>query len=225
MAEFTIPEGFEYCLDPWPYGGPDDDEGTPKFMQGLIFARDTRTNNPDSNHYAYPIPLIPVMEWATKKIVRVDRLPTGGSEDGHEPAVRSDKPKQLFAKSVPAEYAPELLEIPARDDLKPLNVVQPEGASFNVHPDGLIEWQKWRFRISVSPREGAVLHDVCYDNRSVLYRLSYSELTVPYGDPRSPYHRKQAFDFGDGGIGRAANSRLLAARPIPPSPKSKACLR
>jgi primary-amine oxidase len=178
-------------------------------MQGLIFARDTRTNNPDSNHYAYPIPLIPVMEWATKKIVRVDRLPTGGSEDGHEPAVRSDKPKQLFAKSVPAEYAPELLEIPARDDLKPLNVVQPEGASFNVHPDGLIEWQKWRFRISVSPREGAVLHDVCYDNRSVLYRLSYSELTVPYGDPRSPYHRKQAFDFGDGGIGRAANSLKL----------------
>lgn len=210
LKEFTLPEGFEYCIDPWPYGGIDDSEGdAPKYMQGLVFARDTRKSNPDTNHYAYPIPLIPVVDWVAKKLVRVDRLPTGGTDDGLEPAARADKPKPLFAKSVPAEYVPELLDIPVRDDLKPLDVVQPEGASFKVHPDGLIEWQKWRFRVSVSPREGAVLHDVCYDNRSVLYRLSYSELTVPYGDPRAPYHRKQAFDFGDGGIGRAANSLKL----------------
>lgn len=54
-----------------------------------------------------------------------------------------------------------------------------------------------------------MLHDVCYDGRPVAYRLSYSELTVPYADPRPPFQRKQAFDFGDGGVGRAANSLEL----------------
>lgn len=60
-----------------------------------------------------------------------------------------------------------------------------------------------------TPRECAVLHDVHYDGRSVLYRLSLSEMTVPYGDPRPPFHRKQAFDFGDAGAGRAANNLAL----------------
>lgn len=209
LKEYTIPEGFEYVIDPWPYGGPDEDDGVPKIMQGLVFIRDARKRNPDTNHYAYPIPLIPVMDWLTKEIIRIDRLPTGGSEDGMEPSAASQEPRDIFAKSVPAEYVSELLDGPERTDLKPLNVVQPEGASFKIHPDNLIEWQKWRFRLSISPREGPVLHDICYDNRSVLYRLSYSELTVPYGDPRAPFHRKQAFDFGDAGIGRAANSLKL----------------
>ena len=30
-------------------------------------------------------------------------------------------------------------------------------------------------------------------------------MTVPYGDPRPPYHRKQAFDAGDAGLGLCAN--------------------
>lgn len=56
-----------------------------------------------------------------------------------------------------------------------------------------------------------MLHDVRYDGTEVLYRMSVSDMvglrsrlvnsltpqTVPYGDPRSPYHRKQAFDLGD----------------------------
>lgn len=33
--------------------------------------------------------------------------------------------------------------------------------------------------------------------------------TVPYADPRPPYHRKQAFDFGDGGGGNMANNLSL----------------
>lgn len=207
MSEFELPEGFKVTIDPWPYGGLDDDEAdAPKYMQGLVFARDDTKGNVDANHYAYPIPIIPVMDWKTKKLVRVDRLATGGSEDGLEPAARGKTPKKLFQKNIAADYIPELLDQSVRQGLKPLDIVQPEGASFSVHPDGLIEWQKWRFRLVFTPREGAVLHDICYDNRSILYRLSYSELTVPYGDPRPPYHRKQAFDLGDGGIGRAANN-------------------
>ncbi|KAG5990713.1 hypothetical protein E4U43_004205, partial [Claviceps pusilla] len=104
---------------------------------------------------------------------------------------------------------PSCLISPSRSDLKPVNVVQPDCASFVVQQDGPVEWQKWRFRLGFTPRQGAVLHDVCYQHRPNFYRLSFSELTVPYSDPRSPFHRRQVFDFGDAGIGRAANNLTL----------------
>lgn len=209
MKEFTLPEGFEICIDPWPYGSPDVGTTPPRTLQGLVFARDATKKNPDANHYGFPVPIIPIMDWHTKKIVSVDRLPTGGSDDPMEPAARADKPKLLFTQAKNCEYVPELLDIPLRTDLKPLNVVQPEGASFTIQDDGLIHWQKWRFRLGSTPREGAVLHDICYEDRPIAYRLSLSEMTVPYGDARNPFHRKQAFDFGDGGMGRASNSLEL----------------
>ena len=189
MSEFTLPEGFAVCIDPWPYGGTFDDGYPSRYMQGLVFGKNMSNNNPDSNHYAYPIPIIPVMDMETKAIIRVDRLATGSSDDDFEAKERGQSPTNLFQNSHAAEYVPELLDRPLRDGLKPLNVTQPEGASFSISSDGLVEWQKWRFRLSFTPREGAVLHDICYENRSILYRLSYSELTVPYSDPRPPFHR------------------------------------
>jgi len=57
--------------------------------------------------------------------------------------------------------------------------------------------------------EGPVLLDIRYEGRSLFYRVSMSEMTVPYGDPRSPYHRKQAFDIGDSGFGLTSNSLNL----------------
>lgn len=91
-----------------------------------------------------------------------------------------------------------------REDLRPIRVSQPEGASFKIEGNR-ISWQKWDFVLSFNYREGIVLHDIHYDGRSVFYRLSLSEMTVPYGDPRAPYHRKQAFDSGDAGLGLCAN--------------------
>jgi primary-amine oxidase len=193
-------------IDPWPYGGPDPDEVVPRYTQGLCFARDTKSGNDDSNYYSYPLPIIPVMETHTKKVVRIDKVATGGKNDGN---TYNTHVLGVVDHCRPAEYVPELLNIPLRKDIKPLNVIQPDGPSFSVTDDSLIQWQRWRFRLGFNPREGATLHDVRYDSRSVLYRLSYSELTVPYGDPRPPFHRKQAFDFGDGGAGRAANSLAL----------------
>ena len=78
------------------------------------------------------------------------------------------------------EYVPELLGQESRKDLKALNVTQPDGPSFKVGEGNLVEWQKWRFRVSFNPREGAVVHDVHYDGRSVVYRLSFSEMVSPY---------------------------------------------
>ncbi|KAH8594026.1 copper amine oxidase 1 [Bisporella sp. PMI_857] len=205
ISEFNLPEGFVVSIDPWPYGGPDPGELIPRYTQGLCFARDTRSGNSDSNHYGYPLPIIPVMDTRNKEIIRIDKLATGGKEDGLNYGTHE---RNVVDHCSPAEYVPELLAQPLRTDLKPLNVVQPDGPSFQV--DGtLINWQKWRFRIGFNPREGLTLHDVRYNGRNVLYRLSLSEMTVPYGDPRPPYHRKQAFDFGDGGAGRAANNLAL----------------
>lgn len=40
-------------------------------------------------------------------------------------------------------------------------------------------------------------------------RVANVPQTVPYADPRPPFHRKQAFDFGDGGGGNTANNLAL----------------
>lgn len=63
--------------------------------------------------------------------------------------------------------------------------------------------------IGFNYREGPVISDVRYDGRKVMYRLSVSDMTVPYGDPRAPLHRKQAFDLGDIGAGLCANELRL----------------
>lgn len=67
-----------------------------------------------------------------------------------------------------------------RTDLKPYIVQQPEGPSFST-TGNLVQWQKWRFRLGFNAREGMVLYNITYDGRNVFYRLSLSEMTVPYG--------------------------------------------
>ncbi len=190
LEEFSIPDNFTLSIDPWPYGGPDLDTDNIRYVQALVFARDTSNNNEDSNHYAYPIPLVPVFDIARQELVRVDRCATGGIGDPLYPLPRSPRPRELFKESKPAEYIPELLGRPLRSDVKALNITQPDGPSFTVSHGNLVEWQKWRFRLGFTRREGAVLHDLTYDHRPVLYRLSVSEMTVPYADPRPPFHHK-----------------------------------
>jgi primary-amine oxidase len=208
-------------VEPWPYGGLDPTEENRRYFQGLCFARDTRSGNADSNFYAYPLPLIPVMDAHKKEIVRIDRLATGGKGDALDAKTHSEN---VIGHCKTSEYVPELRSKGTRQDLKPLDVLQPEGPSFDVK-GSLVEWQKWRFRVGFNAREGATIHDLHYDGRSILYRLSISEMvgsapitnlfstdqsqTVPYADPRAPFHRKQAFDFGDGGAGNCANNLSL----------------
>lgn len=43
-------------------------------------------------------------------------------------------------------------------------------------------------------------------DREIYYRLSLSEMFVPYGDPRNPIYRKGAFDLGNVGAGVTANN-------------------
>ncbi len=58
-----------------------------------------------------------------------------------------------------------------------------------------------------------MLHQVAYDDdgrtRSVLHRASISEMVVPYGEPSPMHGWKNAFDAGEWGLGRMANSLTL----------------
>ena len=94
---------------------------------------------------------------------------------------------------------------PLRDDLKPLEVHQPEGVSFTV--DGHeVSWQRWRFVVGFSPREGLVLHNIRYVDggreRPVCYRASFAELVIPYGDPREPHAGRTRSTSASTGSGR-----------------------
>jgi primary-amine oxidase len=96
-----------------------------------------------------------------------------------------------------------------REDLEPYNVVQPEGASWEV--DGReISWQNWNLRVGFNPREGLVLYDVGYEEngevRSIINRASFPEVATPYNDPDPDHYWKTPFDVGEYGIGRLANS-------------------
>lgn len=99
-----------------------------------------------------------------------------------------------------------------RTDLRPIAITQAEGPSFQV--EGYqVSWQKWRFRVGFSPREGLVLHLVEYFDRGgfrpIIYRAALSEMFVPYGDPTPSHNWKNVFDAGEVGIGVLANSLEL----------------
>ncbi|PRT53512.1 Copper amine oxidase 1 [Wickerhamiella sorbophila] len=200
------------CVAPdgWIYGC-DTNIVQPRYVMFLMYMRDAKTNNADSNIYSFPLPFVPVYDLMEQKLARVDWCATGGDgDDVVEINYNTRNPMQPLVETLrSSEYMSELRpELPLRQDIKPYHVVQPEGPSFSVE-GSRVRWQKWDFRVGFNAREGLVIHDVRYDGRQTFYRLSVSEMTVPYGDPRPPLHRKQAFDLGDLGAGYCANSLAL----------------
>ncbi|KAH8683742.1 copper amine oxidase [Ilyonectria robusta] len=192
--------------DTWPFGADKDcSSSTPRLVQAMLYARASH-NHPESNQYSFPLPISPVIDSADFRLIRIDPLPTGGIEDGAACFTAPDAP---LAHCVENEYHPDLLNVKLRDDLKPLIIQQPEGPSYKVEDGNCVSWQKWKLRVGFNWREGMTIHDVRYDGRKLFYRLSMSEMTVPYGDPRFPYHRRQAFDLGDAGAGLTANNLSL----------------
>ncbi|CAH0024509.1 unnamed protein product [Clonostachys rhizophaga] len=197
IEKMQLPPGYKVCNDPWIYGTDNDNE-TRRLAQCYMYI--IEVDHPESNHYSLPCTFSPVFDQITKELVRMDYLPTGA--DGQ---VQSTQPwKQV--KGV--QYAHDLLDEPIRTGLKPYVVQQPEGPSFTINGRE-VHWQKWKFRVGFNNRDGLVLYNVTFDGRQTFYRLSMCEMTVPYGDPRKPFHRKQAFDAGDVGFGITANSLAL----------------
>ena len=118
-----------------------------------------------------------------------------------------DKPEVM------GEYLPRL--VPGqriREDLKPLEISQPEGVSFTL--DGYeLRWQKWSMRLGFNYREGLVIHTVGYEDggriRPIAHRLSLAEMVVPYRDPTNDHYRRTAYDIGEWGLGFMTTSLEL----------------
>ena len=114
--------------------------------QVFMYMRDPRNSSElDSNHYAFPLPISPVVDCDSNKVIRIDHLPTGADNT-------VDKELKPYAHKPANEYISEHQTL--RQDLKPLQVIQPEGASFTITPTGetghTIAWQKWTLRVGMS---------------------------------------------------------------------------
>ena len=180
-------------VEPWSAGlygtEPPEYKGL-RLMRALCFVR----SEPSDNGYARPLDSIVI-------IVDVNKLEVLRIED------YGTVPLPPESANWASQYIPN-----TRQDLKPIDIVQPEGPSFQV--DGYqVEWQKWKFRVGFTAREGLVLHTLSYTDESgerpILYRASICEMVVPYGDPGEQYYRKNAFDIGEYGLGMLANSLAL----------------
>jgi primary-amine oxidase len=177
-------------VDAWSagtYGDERPEERGKRLVRALGFVR----TEPGDNGYARPLDgVTAVLDLHAMRVVRIDDYgvvplpPEAGNWGGR--------------------YLPS-----PRTDLKPLAINQPDGPSFDL-VGREVTWQKWKFHIGYTPREGLVLHDVRYVDdgreRAILQRASICEMVVPYGDPAEKYFRKNAFDIGEYGIGMMANS-------------------
>ena len=175
-------------VEAWGIGTfPEAEEARRRLAWTLLFYRE----EPDDNPYAKPVHgLHAIVDLDDMTVLRVEDLGTVPLPPG--------------AGAYAADRAG-----PPRDDLRPLEIVQPQGPSFDVR-GWEIRWQRWRLRLGFTAREGLVLHTVGYEDqgrvRPVLWRASVAEMVIPYADPRPFYAWRNAFDVGEYGIGTMANS-------------------
>jgi primary-amine oxidase len=148
-------------------------------------------NASGDNPYARPIAnLHPVIDLRRMTVIRVD---------------------DFGVVPLPPECTP-IIHQNTRKDLKPLEIIQPEGPSFSV-AGNLVRWQKWQFRVGFHVRDGLIFHQIGYEDdgrlRSIMHRASMAEMVVPYGDPTGANYRRNAFDTGEYGVGQFLDSLTL----------------
>uniref|UniRef100_A0AAU2A6G9 Amine oxidase n=1 Tax=Streptomyces sp. NBC_00093 TaxID=2975649 RepID=A0AAU2A6G9_9ACTN len=97
---------------------------------------------------------------------------------------------------------------PLRTTQKPIEITQPEGPSFTLEGN-LLTWEKWTLRVGFDAREGLILHQLAFADRSIIHRASIAEMVVPYADPSPVRSWQNYFDTGEYLIGRYANALQL----------------
>lgn len=171
-------------IDGWAVGFlPENLKG--RFLRGIAYLKGDA-----ENYYARPIEgLEAIVNMNTEEVVAV--IDTGIVPVSREKADLNEKSQKNL-----------------REKPKPLVISQPEGTSFIIKGNE-IQWQNWRFRYAMTPREGLVLYMISYEDqnrlRPIIYRLSLSEMVVPYGDPSENWRWRVAFDVGEYEIGRSSN--------------------
>jgi primary-amine oxidase len=191
MARRGITDMSRVQVDPWPASnfGLDIDESGRRLARGVAYLLD----GPGCNAYAHPVEnLVAILDRDTGEVIELldgEPVPVPASCGRYDAASVGDQ-----------------------RELAPLRIVQPEGPGFTVD-DGFVRWGPWQLRVSMHPIEGLVLHEISYIEgervRPVIYRASMAEMVVPYGSTALNHWWKNAFDAGDGGLGKAANSLKL----------------
>ena len=186
-------------VDPWSagwYGAESVSTENRRILRALAWVRAA----PGDNGYAHPIEGVAVLfDLNTQQVVEI--VDTGVVPIPPQPGNYAREFVDEFSES--GEF---------RADLRPFEVVQPDGPSFAV--DGhQVSWQKWSMRLGFTPREGLVLYTVGYEDkgqvRPIMYRAALCDMVVPYGDPSYDHYHKNAFDCGEYGIGMLANALEL----------------
>ena len=188
LAKRGITDPSLLMIDPWSAGGALGNDQ--RLCRALTWVR----REPGDNGYARPVEgLMAIVDLARMELVRLE-----------DTGVTSLPPQD-------GNYARQYTGDP-REDLRPIEITQPDGTSFTVRGHEIL-WQKWHIRIGFNAREGLTLHTVAYEDddrlRPVLYRASFSEMVVPYGEVAPTHVWKNAFDIGEYGIGALANSLEL----------------
>ncbi|KAG0761038.1 hypothetical protein G6F60_003551 [Rhizopus arrhizus] len=198
-SELGIVDMSSVFADPWAVGRHLSYPGREKrLMQAFVYMRTSE----EDNQYAHPLDFVPIVDVGQRKVISIDRIRPRDSK-----FTRPTIPQACH------NYLPRFVgEERYRKDIKPIVIQQPQGVSFSVTGHE-IDWQKWNMRISMNYREGLVIHNVSYqdgaEKRPLFYRISLSEMVVPYADPQPPHCRKQAFDVGEYGLGLCTNSLEL----------------
>jgi primary-amine oxidase len=191
MARRGITDLARVQIDPWPasHFGLDVDKSGRRLARGVAYVLD----GPGGNPYARPVEnLVAVLDRDTGEVVELI--------DGDVVPIPKD----------PGRY--DAASVASPRELAPLEILQPGGPGFTVD-DGHLRWGPWQMRVSMHPIEGLVLHEICYVEgdrvRPVVYRASMAEMVVPYGSISPNHWWKNAFDAGDVGLGKMANSLEL----------------
>jgi primary-amine oxidase len=172
IKALKLPKGATVIVEPWTYATDGMNDMRDRITMCWFYIR--LSDHPDANYYAYPIDIVAEVS-ENLEVTKIYRLPSGPDE-----AITTEGKDYNHNKvHSSSEYHPEL-RTEQRTTTKPLHIVQPEGPSFVIEGNH-ITWEKWTMRVGFNYREGMTLHDVRYDGRSLFYRLSLSEMFVPYG--------------------------------------------
>lgn len=94
--------------------------------------------------------------------------------------------RRPVSKAAPNNFHAAAIEADGgfRTDIKPIHITQPEGVSFTVNGREL-SWQNWKLHVGFNYREGIILNNVTFNDkgtqRGTFYRMSLTEMVVPYG--------------------------------------------
>src|SRR5690349_9400032 len=97
VKKFKLPEGSRVQADTWSYGS-DTTSPLPRLITYMVYFLPPGADA-DSNHYAYPLPICPVVDTATRKVVQIIEAPTGGVGDGNKNTLNKEDPVGHLTKN------------------------------------------------------------------------------------------------------------------------------